>query len=343
LRAITGSLNKNKTGRFNLTTPVSSIGIRGTDFTAILCTKDCEDTRSSTQQHDTSKSKVVARLIVAKGNVEALNPKGDTRQLQKHSPIYAGDRLITGNKSIAVVVFKDNTRTTIQGNTEFIVNEYLFNPDKATDNKADFHLLKGSLRVLTGKIGKLNRKDYTLSTPNSSIGIRGTGFDLAYITPTYLFLWDGTVQFVYPKGKQLIQTGETFHLADKHAQLKQIDKMPVRFQQGPRPDSKEIDEQADLDELFGARKSSGEPGLYLYVGDGEIEVKNRVNRLNIGAGEGGFVQADVQYRLDPVPAFLFFSVIPPNADQQTLQRMHVLPETFDELNYIDDGMICEIR
>lgn len=343
LRAITGSLNKNKTGQFNLSTPVASIGIRGTDFSAILCTKNCADGQSSGQQKNLSQAQVVARIVMAKGSIEALDSKGAKRQLKKHSPIYVGDTLISGNKAIAVVIFRDNTRITIQGNTQFIINDYLFKRQKSDANKADFHLIKGSLRMLTGKIGKLNREKYHFSTPTSSIGIRGTGFDLAYINPVYLFLWDGSVHVVYANGEQLVTMGQSYALTRPNGKFKQIAQIPAKYQVGPRPDSKEIDLLADLEVLFGDRESTGEPGLYLYVENGEIEVTNRIGRLNIGAGEAGFAQWDALYRLNPIPAFFFYLVTPPDADLQLLQRMSILPETFFELDYVDDGMICEIR
>jgi len=345
IRAITGLINKHKNDNFRLITPVASIGIRGTDFTTYLCKSHCDENNiQSVNKRKIIKIDTVvkARVLVKKGEIKAKNSKGDIRILYKESPLYEGDILITADKSIAVIVFKDNSRITVQENTEIDIKNYSFKPKKPTQNHAAFKLLKGSMRLLTGEIGKINRDKYTILTPTSSIGIRGTGFDLAYTNPTYLYLWDGVVNFVYPKGVIRVEKGKSYFLADKNAKPLLIKNIPKKFQSGPRPDNKEISKQIDLLYLFGSRDMDGDPGLYLYVKGGEIEAENEKVRLNLGTGETGYVGEKIAYRITEIPEFLLDQFIPPDADKQTLQRLTIMPDLFDDITYRDDGNICKI-
>ncbi len=348
MRTITGFINKNRANNFKLSTAIASIGIRGTDFTTYICEQDCKSEKDNINSINKTKilkedTAVKARLIVKKGDVKAKNSTGKIRLLDKESPLYVGDTLLTGKKSIAVIVFKDNTRTTVQSNSEFLIEDYQYRPAEVAKNKASFKLIKGSMRFLTGKIGKLNRDKYAISTPTASIGIRGTGFDLSYSNPTYLALWNGSVNFVFAKGELLIKEGQVYFLANREAFAKLIKKMPVKFQRGPRPDSDEVSKKANLLYLFGSRDNQGEPGLYFLVTEGEIEIRNGNVVLNMGQGEAGYVGEHIAYRITEAPGFLLERFIPPNANVQQLNRVQLSPDLFDGIVYRDNGLICEIR
>ena len=72
-------------------------------------------------------------------------------------------------------------------NTEFIIDEYRWlesgdktiNPLQAA-GRAIVTLAKGVARVVTGKIGKINKSDFKLKTHAGHIGIRGTDYTVRY-------------------------------------------------------------------------------------------------------------------------------------------------------------------
>ncbi|MBF0265777.1 MAG: FecR domain-containing protein [Gammaproteobacteria bacterium] len=348
LRAITGLVNKNKTGKFKLITPVASIGIRGTDFTTYLCKTNCKE---SSQKSSKDAEKIIkedtdvkGRILVIKGDVSAKDADGETRQLHKNSPLYEGDTIVTGRHAITVIVFKDNSRTTVQANTQFLIENYAYKPKTPKQSQASFKLIKGSMRFLTGKIGKLNREKFKVTTPTSSIGIRGTGFDLSYGNVTYLFLWEGKVHFIYPLGELMVDQGQSFSLSPGQLTPKLIDKIPATYQEGPRPDDPEISEQVDLPELFGARQTDGDVGLYVHVTQGEVEIDNDGIKLNLGKNETGFLGDDkTVYRLIEPPKFLTDPFIPPNLDDKSLTKIKVFSQIFDEDEIKDTGSICEVK
>ena len=59
-------------------------------------------------------------------------------------------------------------------NTEFKVEDYHFSGQADGSEKGFFKLVKGSLRAITGLIGKSNKQAWRMNTPVATIGIRGT-------------------------------------------------------------------------------------------------------------------------------------------------------------------------
>lgn len=345
VRIVTGAINKQNNGNYRLTTPLADLDVRGTDFTARLCEKDCnQDNIRAAGKRKIVKddASVQARLIIKRGDVKAKDNNGQLRNLHKESPVYSGDTIITADKALAVIVFKDDTRTTVQQNTEFSINEFIYKENNSDDNKADFELIKGSLRFLTGKIGKKNRDKYKISTRNSTIGIRGTGFDLAFYNETYLALWEGAVDLISPVCEIRVENGDIYFSADKDACPEKIQKMPEIFTLGPRPDANEIKEKANLPYLFGSRYMTGEAGLYFYVKNGEVEARNSKVRINLGEKEAAYVSKNTAYRIADEPAFVTDGIVTPVTTRQAVDKPRSAADKGKPDTDENDGVICEI-
>ena len=56
------------------------------------------------------------------------------------------------------------------------IDDYRYEGKTDGDEKGFFSLLKGSLRTVTGLVGKVNRQNYKITTSVATIGIRGTEF-----------------------------------------------------------------------------------------------------------------------------------------------------------------------
>ena len=85
------------------------------------------------------------------------------------------DKIITQASSSVGLIFKDNTRISVGSNSEFTVEEYMFN---LSEKKEVFttNLSKGSLECVTGLISKINPKAFQLKAKTATMGIRGTHF-----------------------------------------------------------------------------------------------------------------------------------------------------------------------
>ena len=139
------------------------------------------------------------------GKVQISQSSGLQRPAQKNVQLYEGDTITTGDASTAQIRMIDNAVILLRPNSSINIEKYDYAARGGSKDKAILNLIKGILRTTTGAIGKTNKSDYVLKTPLSTIGIRGTEFQAAFIgagaignlagvTPgTYLIVYFGTV------------------------------------------------------------------------------------------------------------------------------------------------------
>ncbi|SFU28954.1 FecR family protein [Polaromonas sp. YR568] len=119
----------------------------------------------------------VAQFIA--GDVNVLRPDGKTEALSKGKALQSGESILTGNGGRAQVRFSDGGLISLQPNTEFKIANYVDEADPKQDRFL-VDLLRGSMRAITGLIGKRNRENYKVTTTTATIGIRGSGFSVGY-------------------------------------------------------------------------------------------------------------------------------------------------------------------
>lgn len=120
----------------------------------------------------------IGKVILSLGQNLAVSPEGKERALKRNSKIFSDDLLKTGVKGRLQVRFTDGSRLALKPNTEFKVAQYRFDEQTPEDSEAIYKLLKGGMRTISGKIGKVDREDYRLETVIATIGIRGTDFQV---------------------------------------------------------------------------------------------------------------------------------------------------------------------
>ncbi len=113
------------------------------------------------------------------GEVNVRQPDGRTLGLAKGGSIDSGQAIVTGTDGRAQVKFTDGGMISLQPNTEFKIANYVDQNDPKQDRFL-VDLLRGSMRAITGLIGKRNRDNYKLTTTTATIGIRGSGFKVGY-------------------------------------------------------------------------------------------------------------------------------------------------------------------
>lgn len=122
----------------------------------------------------------VGKVTHLSGELSAKNSSGETRQLNVKSSIDEGDLLISGKDSYARIKFIDAGNLIIRPNSEIKIDKYRFERKKPENDDVSVSLLKGSLRSITGLVGKRNNDRHRTTTANATIGIRGTHFGLLY-------------------------------------------------------------------------------------------------------------------------------------------------------------------
>lgn len=113
----------------------------------------------------------IGQVVALKGDVELLRNSLKSNLALKDK-ILAKDYIITLDNSKTQILLKDETIITIGENSEFDIQDYLF--ENKINSTTNFNFLKGTFRIITGQIGKISPKNFNLETKSSSIGIRGT-------------------------------------------------------------------------------------------------------------------------------------------------------------------------
>ena len=176
------------------------------------------------------------------------------------------------------------------------------------------------MRALSGLIGKANHRNVSFTTPTATIGIRGTGLDVDCESDEAcsFFSWLGTIE-VSPNGQtalQVLMAGQGLQVGS--AGIRPLNASPLEGL--PRPDRINV----DLRQLFGASDvSDDQPGLFVFVRDGHIEVTTGRETLHLGRGETGFA-GDNGTTARPLltPLFLEFDRTPmPDSKNPMLQTV----------------------
>ena len=321
-RAVTGLITKNSPNAARIQTNTATIGIRGTDFDARVCVRDCASESAAIQESARPNAvQASARIVTAQGEVYAVNAAGERRRLVDGGSVYPGDVVETTRGSNAVLAFRDETRVTLGSQTRFRLDNFVFDDRNAQEGRFLASILRGSVRALTGLIAKANNRNVGFSTATATIGIRGTGFDVLCTglcagepgdpndTGLTLWTWLGSIA-VTQQGTtalEVLQAGQGLFITPSG--IRPVTSQPNM--EGTRPDQVNVPPK-----LFTSNEvSDAEEGLFVYVRDGHIEIASAKDVLHLGRGEAGFAGTSGDtFRPNDVPKFLDFDRTPlPNS------------------------------
>lgn len=329
LRAITGLISKNAPEAAKLRTKTATVGIRGTDFDARLCQGECAaESAQIPQQARANTVQASAKLVGVRGEIHALDTAGQRRRLVDGAAIYPGDTVETSASAQAVLAFRDESKLTLGAATRFKVDSFVFDDKNPTEGRFLMSLLRGSMRALTGLIGKANNRNVGFATPTATIGIRGTGLDVSCDEACNFYTWLGTIE-VEPTGSfgtagqtalQTLNAGQGLFVSSTGMRA-----ISAPFLEDlPRPDTVPV----NTEQLFSsAAMPADEQGLYVFVRDGHIEITTASETLQLGKGETGFAALNgATVRPQLMPLFLEFDRTPkPDSANPLLQS--ILSET----------------
>lgn len=350
---------------YRMHTPTAVLGVRGTEFDARLCEDDCSEEADEVEIREGVEKlfPVAGRVSHLKGTLIARSTDGKERVVIKGGPVYEGDTLETGRRDIAVIVFLDNSRIALHGETSFKVEQYRYR-GKKNDN-IFFRLTRGGLRVLSGLMAKRNATRFKLGTPTAVLGVRGTGYDVILqgsitgsgqdqysekdfpqnpIEPLtadigagtpeengmFIHVWEDAIEVQSIHGIIVMNQDQTLFLPYEGDPVF-LPSVPVFMRETPvpRPDKEII----DMDELFGTMElKENPPGLYVSVYDGHVTVENEKGIVELGRNEAAYVdpQTRTPIRLEEIPDFQLYDRFP-------------RPENFDKfqqgvMEFVVDGI-----
>jgi hypothetical protein len=317
-RAITGLMTKNAPDAAKIKTRTALVGIRGTDFDARLCGPECSaEAADRTEKARPNAVLASAKLIAMAGDISVRNLTNAKRQLAEGASVYPGETIDMGANAKGVLVFRDDSRVTLGASTQVKVDGFVYDERNPGDGRFLLSLLSGSMRALTGLIGKASPANVKFATPTALVGIRGTGLDMdcAAVDSCSFFTWQGSIE-VTPKGQtvqQLIPAGTGLLVGPEG--IKPL--TAPTLENLPRPDTV----PANIKQLFtSGGVSVNDEGLFVFVRDGHIEVTSSKETLHLGRGETGFAGSDgLTGRPVTMPLFIQFDKVPmPNTPNPTL-------------------------
>ena len=318
-RAVTGLISKGSPNAARIQTNTATIGIRGTDFDARLCARDCAaESAAIPESARPNAVQASAKVVTVQGDLFAVDGAGQRRRLVEGGSVYPGDVVETARGAQAVLAFRDESRVTLGSQTRFRLDNFVYDEENAGEGRFFASILRGTVRALTGLIGKANNRNVGFSTSTATIGIRGTGFDVLCTGPCAgelasvgasdgltVWTWLGSVA-VTPQGQtalQVLQAGQGLFVSPQG--MRPVDTPPQI--EGQRPDQLTV--PAKLFSKTGV--SDAEEGLFVFVRDGHIEIDSAREVLHLGRGEAGFAgTAGQTLRPTTIPKFIEFDRMP---------------------------------
>ena len=167
------------------------------------------------------KSQQVGVVVESSGSVIAVDKRKVSRKLSISSPVYLGDKIVTGENGSVRLRMIDEAILDLRCFSIMVIEEYALNN---SNRKSILNLLQGSLKKITGKIGKMTEDVYQLKTPLASVGVRGTEYALRVFQSKgcggtidaddglYLEVIKGLVNVHNEAGNEVIAKGETAYV-----------------------------------------------------------------------------------------------------------------------------------
>jgi hypothetical protein len=118
-------------------------------------------------------------ILFKSGNAVLTRADQTTHPIQRNDDVRNGDTIETNHGRVQIG-FIDGGKVSLQPDTIYKINQYIFTGEEDGTEYALTELVKGGLRTISGLIGHKNRDRYQLTTPVATIGIRGTEFNVIY-------------------------------------------------------------------------------------------------------------------------------------------------------------------
>ncbi len=322
LRAITGLIAKGSPNAARIQTNTATIGIRGTDFDARICNRDCGAEASRVAQAPKPNAiQASAKVLSSRGEVAAVDSAGQRRRVVEGGSIYAGDVVETGLGTQAILAFRDESRITVGAASRFRIDNYVFDDKSASEGRMLTSLLKGTVRALSGLIAKANNRNVSYNTSTATIGIRGTDV-LIRCTGACANepgeASDGLTVFTY-SGRVEVTKLTDFTTSFFLSPLEGLAVSPQDTRAVPTEPVNDLTPPAGVSvppAFFGSEVTSEtQEGLFVFVRDGHIEIATGAQVLHLGRNEAGFAGNNGNVaRPQELPRFLEFDRTPlPNA------------------------------
>ncbi|MCC1498325.1 FecR family protein [Alcanivorax sp. 1008] len=164
------------------------------------------------------------RILFARGTVSIVDANESSRGAGTGSVFHEGDRVVTGNNSIAQLRMTDGALTALRSNSDYHIQRQRFDEEADVYEQAG-RLISGWMRSVTGAIGARYPGNVSQGTSVATIGIRGTTYQVIHVPEeglaefpglqpgTYVYLEEGQVEVSNEAGSRIVTPGQVVRVA----------------------------------------------------------------------------------------------------------------------------------
>jgi len=142
-----------------------------------------------------------ATVLAVNGDVSVSPLKGAAGPVAVGQRIESGATVKTAVNAGTTVRFDDGQMVAVAGSSTYVIDDYRFDPHKPEQGGFISTLVKGGIRAVSGLIGELNSKGVEVRTTTSTVGIRGTDFNLFFDGKLYMVVRQGAIAAVNDAGE----------------------------------------------------------------------------------------------------------------------------------------------
>ena len=150
-----------------------------------------------------------AVVSALKGTAQAIPIAGSPRTLKDGDSVNEGDNIATGEASSLVLRFEDGQIVAMGAKSRMAISTYKYDQKEPAKSSVLLSLVTGSMRAITGLIGKASPNRVAYKAGNATMGIRGT--DVSFATAggdVVVTVVDGAIAFTFQGKTIAIPAGE---------------------------------------------------------------------------------------------------------------------------------------
>ncbi len=198
----------------------------------------------ATADAQTTPGAEMGRFDRVTGRVSVTAAGSAPRAPDRGSVVFSGEVVTTEEDSEAVITSVDGARMTLRAKSRLEMTDYRY--DQSNSNGSFItSLIKGSVRIISGLIGKTQPRNHQVLTPTATVGIRGTDFEVVVTETdtddmragTYDHVFDGETFLTIASGETLDVPKDKTGLAlanprEGEARLQLLDSRPAFIRGG---------------------------------------------------------------------------------------------------------------
>lgn len=178
------------------------------------------------------------------GRVSVLVPGSEPRVPDRGTVVFSGEVVTTEENSEAMITSMDGARMTLRAKSRLEMTDYRYDQSNNTGSFIT-SLLRGSVRMISGLIGKTQPRNHQVITSTATVGIRGTDFEVVVAETdtddmragTYDHVFDGETYLALASGETLDVPKDKTGLAlanprEGEARLQLLDSRPAFIRGG---------------------------------------------------------------------------------------------------------------